>query len=110
MSEASLLPFGQQLCQQAARRDECSDSHHGHHSVGLVVSRIFQAHEPALLMAVVVCVLRHRLIPLIVRRHQTRQHRHDRNSGRGMVANFAPKAGTGAGRRVQDMSELEIFE
>lgn len=27
----------------------------------------------------------------------------------GVVANFAPIAGTGAGRRVQDMSELEIF-
>lgn len=26
-----------------------------------------------------------------------------------VVVNFAPKAGTGAGRRVQDMSELEIF-
>ena len=28
---------------------------------------------------------------------------------RGVIADFAPKAGTGAGRRVQDMSELEIF-
>jgi len=27
----------------------------------------------------------------------------------GVVANFVPKAGTGAGSRVQDMTELEIF-
>ena len=33
----------------------------------------------------------------------------DADQARGVVVNFGPKAGTGAGSRAQDMIELEIF-
>lgn len=98
-----------------ADRTERSTQHKGNNVMSIIISRVLSRFARIALSEVphVVSVFLSRatghLFTLINRLARCWRRLRVILLQRGVVVNFAPKAGTGAGRRVQDMSELEIF-
>lgn len=96
--------FAGAYCQSYQRSCPCSC--HRRNCAGNVCNANL---DPVVFVTEPVDLNEHIYLPFIMRFELSQQSSSKSRVPRGVVAKFAPKAGTGAGRRVQDMSELEIF-